>query len=75
MNRYDIQAAIRKAGTNQRKIAREIGVDDTMVYKTVSGVRNTLWVQQAISVRIGIPVRKLWKTSARPRRMQARGSA
>ena len=64
MNRHDITASLRKAGSSQAKIARELGVTAPHVCAVVRNERNSSRVRKAISRATGLPIATLWPKTA-----------
>lgn len=59
MHYADIQASIKKAGTTQAAIARDLGVSPTAVANVIRG-KKSYRIAKAISAVVGIPVSRLW---------------
>ncbi len=60
MHPLDIQAAIKKTGTNQRKLAENLGVSNSLISRVIFGTAKSQRVQNFIATRINKPVSELW---------------
>lgn len=84
MNPHDIQAALKKSGSSQKRIAEELGVETGAVCLVLHGKRSSRRVAQHIADRIGQDLDALWpgkyrhsksSTKARPIRRAASQAA
>jgi lambda repressor-like predicted transcriptional regulator len=60
MHPLDIQAAIKKTGINQRKLAVILGVSECLISRIINGTAKSQRVQDYIATRINKPVSELW---------------
>lgn len=60
MHPLDIQAEIKKTGTNQRKLAETLGVSECLISRIIYGTAKSQRVQKYIATRINKPVSDLW---------------
>lgn len=60
MHPADIKALIEKAGTNQARIASQLGVTRGAVSAVISGGAKSGRIALAISEAIGVPLIELW---------------
>jgi lambda repressor-like predicted transcriptional regulator len=60
MHPLDIQAAIKKTGINQRKLAEKLGVSNSLISRVIFGTAKSQRVQDYIATRIKKPVSELW---------------
>jgi lambda repressor-like predicted transcriptional regulator len=60
MHAADINAAMIKAGTNQTKLAAQIGVDQSLVSLVVHGKSRNPRVAAAIANATGLPIERLF---------------
>ncbi|WP_439640239.1 helix-turn-helix domain-containing protein [Nevskia sp.] len=60
MHRADITAALKKAGSSQSQIARNLGVTSTAVCSAIAGRSESRKIRRAISNATGIPLADLW---------------
>jgi lambda repressor-like predicted transcriptional regulator len=60
MHPLDIQAAIKKTGFNQRKLAEKLGVSNSLISRVIFGTAKSQRVQDYIATRINKPVSELW---------------
>jgi lambda repressor-like predicted transcriptional regulator len=60
MHPIDIQAAIKKTGINQRKLAEKLGVSNSLISRVIFGTAKSQRVQDYIATRINKPVSELW---------------
>lgn len=60
MHPADITAALKKAGSSQIAIARELNCAHASVWQVIDGRARSVRVAQAIAAKVGIPVERLW---------------
>jgi lambda repressor-like predicted transcriptional regulator len=60
MHPLDIQAAIKKTGVNQSKLAERLGVSNSLISRVIYGTAKSQRVQDFIATRINKPVSELW---------------
>lgn len=60
MNPYDIQAALKKAGSSQVEVANELAITDSVVNRVVHGTKTSRRIAAHIADKIGKPVEELW---------------
>lgn len=60
MHPVDIQAALKKTGTNQCKLAEKLGVSNSLISRVIYGTAKSQRVQNYIATRINKPVSDLW---------------
>jgi lambda repressor-like predicted transcriptional regulator len=60
MNPLDIQAAIKKTGINQRKLAGKLGVSESLVSMVIKGTAKSQRIQDYIATRLDMPVSDVW---------------
>lgn len=60
MHAADINAALIKAGTNQTKLATQIGVDQSLVSLVIHGKSRNPRVAAAIAKATGLPLQRLF---------------
>lgn len=60
MHPADINAALKKAGYTQRRIAKDLGVRQPTVYLVVYGKGTSARIAKAIAQATGLPLSTLW---------------
>ncbi|MEW6258885.1 MAG: helix-turn-helix domain-containing protein [Thermodesulfobacteriota bacterium] len=65
MDKWDIQAELRRRGITQLDLARQLGVTDMAVSRVISGETVSARIRAAIAAAIGKPVDTLWSPSRR----------
>jgi lambda repressor-like predicted transcriptional regulator len=60
MNPLDIQAAIKKTGINQRKLASKLGVSESLISMVIKGTAKSQRVQDYIATRLDMTVSDVW---------------
>lgn len=60
MHPADIQAALIKAGSNQVRIAKTLGVSNNAVSIVIHGRMTSLRIARTIATVTGISINKLW---------------
>lgn len=83
MHPADITAALKKVGSSQTQIARDLGISQAAVWFVIAGRKKSARVARRVSAQTGIAVETLWpgmyaatsgkrevKTTTRPQRAQ-----
>lgn len=70
MHPADITAVLRKAGSSQAKIARELQITPTTVHQVVHDRARSLRVALKISEATKVPLSKLWPRAGYDRRLR-----
>lgn len=60
MHPADIQSAIKKTGTSQAEIARQLRVSQVTVSNVVTGTTTSRRIAEAIATATGLPLDTLW---------------